>query len=229
MKYLTAFLILSSAARAEIVTVNYQGTVTEVTGLPFGITAVSGVTPIKGVLQYDTATEQFRPDSVTNSSRYVANISSGFVLTIGGVTISSSDYVLSTTNNVTNYGGSDLLVAGSDSDGLEGTTLGDDFRVNGIPWEGNSQLHLVDTDRTLFPTDADVDVLPRASLLGHIDFVWGFLADGLGTGGENANNLIFMGSMIPEPGAILLMAQALLLAGAQRRTSRRSSQSQSPV
>lgn len=220
MKYLVAFLILCSVASAEIVTVNYQGTVTEITGSPFGITAVLGVTSVKGVLKYDTATEQFRPDSTTNSSRYVANIASGFDLKIGGVTISSSDYVLSTTNNVLNYGGSDFFTAGSDSDGLEGTTMGDDFRVNGIPWEGNSQLHLVDTDRALFPTDADVDVLPHPSLLDQIDFVWGFLADGLGTGGESANHLIFMGSIIPEPPAVLFLLQGLLLLAVRRKTKR---------
>jgi hypothetical protein len=221
MKYAFAFLILFSAARAEIVTVNYQGTVTEMTGSPFGITAVLGVTPVKGVLKYDTATEQFRPDSSTNASRYVANIAFGFDMKIGGVTISSSDYALQLVNNVTNFGGSDLFRAGADSDGLEGTTLGDDFRINGIPWEGSASTSLVDTNRTLFPTDADVDVLPHASLLGQIDFVSGFLADGLGTGGESANNLIFMGNIIPEPAAVLLLAQVLSLVAVRRKTKRR--------
>jgi hypothetical protein len=211
MKSFLAFFVICSSACAEIVTVHYRGTVTEVTGLPFGIAAVPGVTPVTGVMKYDAAAEQFRPDSLTNSSRYVANIATGFSLTIGGVTISSSDYSLSTTNNVTNFGGSDLFQAVADHDGLESTDLGDDFRVNGIPGEGSAQLLLTDTDRTLFATDADVDVLPHPSLLGQIDFVWGFLGDDLGTGGGAANNLIFMGGIIPEPGTFLLFSQILLL------------------
>jgi hypothetical protein len=219
MKSLIALLVLTSAAHAEIFTVRFQGIVSEATGLPYGIAATPGNTPVTGLFKHDTATEQFG-NPITNGASFLTNIASGFVWNVGGITISSSDYVTSTTNNVTNFGGSDLFQATANDAPNTQSGRGDDFRVNGIPWEGSAQLILADTDRALFPTDADAKMLPHQSLLGQIDFVWGFLGDDLGTGGGIANNLIFMGSVVPEPAAAILLAQALLVTAARARRRR---------
>jgi hypothetical protein len=50
---------------------------------------------------------------------------------------------------------------------------------------------------------------PDPTLLGQIDFDWGYLGDDLGPGGEIANNLVFMGGIVPEPAAVMLLLQSL--------------------
>jgi hypothetical protein len=62
---------------------------------------------------------------------------------------------------------------------------------------------------------------PDPTLLGQIDFDWGYLGDDLGPGGEIANKLVFMGSIVPKPAAVMLLLQWLSVLVAYRRPHRR--------
>jgi hypothetical protein len=72
---------------------------------------------------------------------------------------------------------------------------------------------------------------PDPTLLGQIDFDWGYLGDDLGPGGEIASKLVFTGrrtplfsrdrSVVPEPAAVMLLLQWLPLLVGYRRPHRR--------
>ena len=186
-------LCFARTADAEIITVPFSGIVTEVVGDPFGIMAQVGVTTVSGSFAYDPATEPY--STGTNFGRFVAPISRGFVMNIQGVTISSSEYVLSTSSNVLNHGGSDLFGAGADPDGR-----GRDFQINNIPTRGSADVDLWDTDQLLFAANADALMLPPPDRLAHIDFITGFISD-------DFNYIAFRS--IPEPSELLLATLAI--------------------
>jgi hypothetical protein len=202
MKHLAVFVLalfgIVRPASAEIITVPFSATLTRIVGRPFGIVGQVGVTPVSGSFSFDTLTP---PDPVSpiNNGKFDTRIASGFVLQVGGVTVSSSIYAVDAVNDVLNFGGSDIFRAIADND------LGD-FRVNGIPHQGSAEMTLVDTDQNFYPTNADAFVPPTRSQLALSDFNFGFLGDELGTGGGNANFFEFRSMPIPEPEAIVLLA-----------------------
>ena len=98
-------------AAAEMIAVPFSGVVTEVVGDPFGIEAQVGVTTVSGSFVYDPAAESNQIGA--NFARFPARIRRGFEINVQGVMISSSEYVLSTNNNVLIPGGSDLFRAGA--------------------------------------------------------------------------------------------------------------------
>lgn len=183
---------------AEVITVPFSGVVTQALGRPFGIQAQIGVTPVTGEFSYDTSSPS-AGELCTNCQNFYATAPSSFVLQIEGVTIASSKFTLSTSNNVNNFGGSDLFRASADSDSFN--SIGPVFLVNGIPWQGSAHVDVVDTDQTLYATDADAHVLPTLAQLQHGDFFSGFLSDDLALGGENGIRF----RSVPEPAAGLLL------------------------
>jgi hypothetical protein len=211
MKRLTALVLalfgIVYPTQAEIITVPFSATLTEVAGRPFGVTAQAGVTPVSGSFSYDTDTQP-GSGSAINSAHFDIRVASGFIWEVGGVTISSSIYGISALNSTTNR--PDVFQVGASDNG-------GDFRVNGIPHLGSASIKFIDRDLNFYETNADVSVLPTHSQLALADFYFGSLSDGLGTGGASANYFRF--GWLPEPTAALLLAQALLLASMRWRYS----------
>lgn len=206
MKQLIALLMIVSTAQAEIITVPFAATLTNVVGTPFGVVGQVGVTPVTGSFSYDTETPP-EPITALNSANFRSLIASGFTLHFGGATISSSRYAINAQNDVSIFGDSDIFRAIA-SDGIG------DFRLNGIPHEGGAEMHLVDTDQNMYQTNAEVFILPMLAQLNEADYYFGNVGDGLGTGGASANYFEFRGA-IPEPNVLLLSVQALLLVSAK--------------
>jgi hypothetical protein len=203
---LALVVLATRSAQSEVIIVPFEALVTQVVGAPFGIVAQAGVTRVTGSFAYDTTVMPFE-DSVINNSVFPAKIDTGFVMHVGGVTITSSDYLLDAINDVTNFGGSDIFRASADPDGLN--SMGGDFRVNGVPARGSADMELIDIDQTFYATNADVDVLPTLAQLAQVDFQWGFLGDEMGSGGPNASYLLFQ--TVPEPSGVLLALESFLV------------------
>jgi hypothetical protein len=203
MKYriaLLALVIFTPAVHAEIVTVPINGVVTKAFGTPFGVTFEPNVTPVTGSFKYDTATPPTAFSSV--DSDFLVSIPNGFVLYLPGVILSASNYNINLINDDNRL--FDLVGIQSGASGH-----GSDFRVNGVPApQGGVYVYLADVDNTIFPNSNSLRMLPTQSQVDQLDFIDRSLAsDGSGS--------IEVGS-VPEPGALLLVAQALCMLGLRR-------------
>jgi hypothetical protein len=137
-------------------------------------------------------------------------------LSIGNITITSSDFVLRTANNVLNFGGTDIFRADANLHGHN--SMGGEFFVNGTETDGAAVIQLNASDQLLFMNDAHAHFVPTPAQLLHVDFVTGYLADNTAPGGQNVNVIEFRG-FVPEPCAILLVAQSLCVLGRRRRST----------
>ncbi len=172
---------------AAIITVNYSGKITEVVGNPFGLSVGVG-DDVTGAFSYDPTTSPL-PDNVVNNATFPALIPTGYVLNVQGSVFSSSNYVLDSVDNVSNFGGSDLFRAIADSDFGQ-----DSFVLDNTPATGSMEVVLADLDNLVFPTNAAVDILPDESQLNQIDLVFGFV------GVDEFNYMIFSTeAVVPDP------------------------------
>jgi hypothetical protein len=203
MKRRIALLVLVSlsfahAVHAEIVTLPFESTITGVYRTPFGIQAVSFQTPVTGSFSYDTPAP---PTSLTDyGAGFQTNIPNGFVMNVAGVTLSSSSYTISTLNDYADDYVGDLFIVQSSGDLL----------ANGAPAQGYLEFHYR-TSEELFSSKDDAHMLPTSSELAHVNMVvWqGFIRQ------SGVGSLEFR--TVPEPCAILLVAQSLCVLGRRRR------------
>jgi hypothetical protein len=193
---------------AEVVTVPFSAKVASVHGMPFGIQPEAFETIVSGSFSYDTSTPP--TNSSAGSADFVTRIPNGFVLNVGGVAITSWSYNIVARNDPSGYS-SDLFGVQADDDGN-----GNDFRVNGVAAQGAVEFLYSNPDNTLFADNDDVLMLPSQRQLDQVELV--ILRGGLND--EMGNSVSF--SIIPEPCAILLAAQALgVLLPGQKRSCKR--------
>jgi len=206
---MASLLIVAPTAEATLIeTFSFSAPVISVVGTPFGITATVGDL-VFGSFSYDLNTVPSR--MITNNAVFPMAILNGFTLTLGGVTISSSQYELDSVDGVSNFGGSDIFRAVADND------IGD-FNVNGSPAIGSAEIALIDIDETLFSrVPPTFKTLPTLSQLSqHADFVFG------GFFQDTNNSIVFstQPAPIPEPGTLLLLGSGMAGLGAVTRRRR---------
>jgi hypothetical protein len=203
MKQLLIVLSLAATCEAALVTVPFSAVVTEVSGAPFGIQAQVGVTPVTGFFTYDTTTPS--DGTCVDACQFFAVAKSNpaaFSISFGGNTITSSDFTLLAAN-----GKWDAFRASAESDGY---SYGGEFLINGIRTDGAATIFLNDNESEMF--SAEAQPLPTREQLRHVDLVLGWLSNSQG-------GVSFQGSVVPEPCAILLVAQSLCVLGFRRKRS----------
>ena len=139
-----AITALSPLGRADVVTFEFSGVVTQVNGAPAGVVASLG-DPVTGTLSYDTSVAGF-PEP--NRTSYPGSEPSGFSFEINGIPVATSTYVI----RISNF---------STLDQIQVQDQGNVF-VNGAFVLGAMMtLTLVDSTATVF---ADTSLPPTLSL-----------------------------------------------------------------
>ena len=188
-------LALPGIARADLITYNFTGSVTNVSQpSPFGLTATTGNT-ITGLFIYDTTTLDGSLGD-PNFGSYTQSITLGFMFTLNGVNITTSSYdVLVTNDNPPGITFDELEVFSSSG-----------ILVGGIPQpSANMTLQLRDTSGTVFAGDG----LPPSTLtLADFTTATGSILDT--NTGATIDFVLTNLTGIPAPGVLGILGLAVL-------------------
>ena len=197
---IAALMALLGSAQAAIIQIDFNEPITRVVGNPFGHDLMLGMS-VDGSFQYDTSIPCNRcagPAGPTaNSATFPGTTPNGFLITVGGLTVQSSNYILDSVNDVENFGGSDIFRAFVNS-------LTGDFRANGTQSVGFAELIVADTQEMMFADNTDVNSLPNLAQIALADVYFGLF-------GTDQFNFVEFGSVnsIPIPPSLPMFPRAV--------------------